>query len=435
MIVVGVLCVMTNGLTSVDPDGKIGRKGRSLGTVVGCFMAVSDRGAQQLVDFSRASHLIVPDEVPMLMVKHARGMGAHDAALYLVDYEQRLLVPAPMRGGRARDEVVIDSTLAGWAYRTLDIQDTVDEEGRTRMWVPVLDGVERLGVLELDWDPDHQPDREAAAALAGLVAEVVMAKQAYGDFFERIRRRQPMSIAAELAWNLLPPLTFGTDRLVISGVVAPVYELGGDSFDYSVDAETARISIFDAMGHGLEAGLLASVAMASCRRSRRAGEDLVGSAAAIDGAIAAQFGPDRFVTAVLAELELASGRLRWSVSGHPAPLLLRNGRMVKTLVSEVSLPLGIGGTVVIAEEMLEPADQVLFFTDGVIEARSADGEFFGVDRLVDMVSRTAASATPAPETMRRLMHAILGHQEGELQDDATIVVVEWRGPGSQLLEV
>ncbi len=96
-------------------------------------MAVSDRGAQQLVDFSRASHLIVPDEVPMLMVKHARGMGACDAALYLVDYEQRLLVPVPMRGGRNRDEVVIDSTLAGWAYRTLDIQDTVDEEGGTRM--------------------------------------------------------------------------------------------------------------------------------------------------------------------------------------------------------------------------------------------------------------------------------------------------------------
>jgi serine phosphatase RsbU (regulator of sigma subunit) len=99
-----------------------------------------------------------------------------------------------------------------------------------------------------------------------------------------------MSLAAELAWNLLPPLTFGTDRLVISGVLAPVYELGGDSFDYSVDAETAQIAIFDAMGHGLESGLLASVAMAACRNSRRAGEGLIGSAAAIDHAIAEQFG-------------------------------------------------------------------------------------------------------------------------------------------------
>ena len=61
-------------------------------------MAVSDRGAQQLADFSRTSHLTVPDDVPQLIVKHARGMGAHDAALYLVDYEQRMLVPVPVRG-------------------------------------------------------------------------------------------------------------------------------------------------------------------------------------------------------------------------------------------------------------------------------------------------------------------------------------------------
>jgi serine phosphatase RsbU (regulator of sigma subunit) len=297
----------------------------------------------------------------------------------------------------------------------------------------VLDGAERLGVLELAFAAE-EPDLDQVRVLAGLVAELVVTKQAYGDLFERVRRRQPMSVAAELAWRLLPPLTFGTDRLVISGVLAPAYNLGGDSFDYAVDAQTAHISVFDAMGHGLEAGLMASVAMAACRSSRRAGDDLIATAAVIDRAIAAQFGLDRFVTAVLAELDLGSGRLRWSVSGHPPPLLLRNGRIVKTLVGEVAPPLGVSGAVVATEEMLEPADQVLFFTDGVIEARSADGEFFGVDRLVDMVTRTSAAATPAPETMRRLLHAILEHQEGELQDDATIVVVEWRGPGSRLLE-
>ena len=159
-----------------------------------------------------------------------------------------VLVPVPNHHGETRGEVVIDTTLAGRCYRTLDIQQTTGDDGRGRMWVPVLDGVERLGVLEFDFDPDHAPNPYEVASFAGLVAEVVMAKQAYGDFFERVRRRRPMSIAAELAWRLLPPLTFGTDRLVISGVVAPVYELGGDSFDYAVDADAAHVSIFDAMG-------------------------------------------------------------------------------------------------------------------------------------------------------------------------------------------
>jgi len=397
-------------------------------------MAVGERGAQRIADLVQAMHLVVPDDLPALVIEHARGLGAEDAAVYLVDYEQRVLVPVPNPDGPCRDEVVIDSTLAGRCYRTLDIQQTTSDDGRLRIWAPVLDGVERLGVLELTF-VIGEPDIDDIRAFAGLIAEVVVTKQAYGDLFERVRRRQPMSVAAELAWNLLPPLTFGTDRLVISGVLAPAYNLGGDSFDYAVDAHTARMAVFDAMGHGLEAGLLASVAMAACRNSRRTGCDLVGSAGSIDRAIADQFGPERFVTAVLADLDLASGRLQWTVCGHPPPLLLRGSHIVKILQGEVGLPLGLGGAVTVVEEILEPGDQVLFFTDGVIEARASDGEFFGVERLVDMVSRTSAAATPAPETMRRLLHAILDHQEGELQDDATIVVAEWRGSGSRLLEV
>jgi hypothetical protein len=393
-------------------------------------MAVRDRGAHKVTDLVQASHLAVPDDVAALIVEHARGLGAEDAALYLVDYEQRVLAPVPNSDGPDREEVLIDATLAGWCYRTLEVQQTTGEDGRGRMWVPVLDGVERLGVLELAFGGE-EPDPDDVR----VIAEVVMTKRVYGDLFERVRRRQPMSVAAELAWRLLPPLTFGTDRVVISGLVAPVYQLGGDSFDYAVDARTARIAVFDAMGHGLEAGLLASVAMAASRSSRRAGADLMETAAAIDCAVATEFGLDRFVAAVLAELDLSLGRLRWSVSGHLPPLLLRNGRIVKTLVAKVTPPLGVSGSVVVSEEMLEPADQVLFFTDGVVEARSADGEFFGVERLVDMITRTSAAATPAPETMRRLLHAILEHQEGELQDDATIVMVEWRGPGSRLLEL
>ncbi|HTJ77035.1 MAG TPA: PP2C family protein-serine/threonine phosphatase [Acidimicrobiales bacterium] len=387
--------------------------------------------AARLVD---ASHLAVPDDVPTLLAEFGGSMGAQDVALYLVDYEQRVLVPVPGISGMERGEVVIDATLAGRCYRTLDIQQTAPDEDHRRLWVPVLDGVERLGVLELTFGA-VDPDMDEVRAFAGVVGELVVTKQAYGDLFERVRRRQPMSVASELAWQLLPPLTFGTDRLVISGVLAPVYDLGGDCFDYSVDARSARIALFDAMGHSLEAGLLASVAMAACRNSRREGADLAGSAEAIDRAIADQFGPDRFVTAVLADLELASGRLRWAVAGHPPPLLLRDGRIVKTLIGDVTPPLGIGGAVVVSEEMLEPADRVLFFTDGVVEARAADGEFFGVERLVDLVSRTSAAAMPAPETMRRLLHAILDHQEGALQDDATIVVVEWLGPASELLKV
>ncbi len=76
-----------------------------------------------------------------------------------------------------------------------------------------------------------------------------------------------------------------------------------------------------------------------------------------------------------------------------------------------------------AQESLEPGDRLLLYTDGVVEARSADREFFGAHRLVDLVARQAAAGQPAPETMRRLMHAILAHQAGQLRDDATTMLV------------
>ncbi len=177
---------------------------------VGSGMAVGDRAAQQIIGLLTASHLAVPDDVPLLIVEHAKDLGATDAGLYLVDYDQRTLMPVPHPKGEGREGVLIDTTLAGRCYRTLDMQQTTGERGEVRVWVPVLDGVERIGVLEFDFDEQDDINLDNLAAFAGLVAELVMAKQAYGDLFERVRRSKQMSVAAELAWNLLPPLTFGT---------------------------------------------------------------------------------------------------------------------------------------------------------------------------------------------------------------------------------
>jgi serine phosphatase RsbU (regulator of sigma subunit) len=301
-----------------------------------------------------------------------------------------------------------------------------------RLWVPVLDGLERLGVLELEFPAGEEraADQELHE-FAALVAEAVVVKSAYGDLFHKVRRRQPMSLAAEIAWNLQPPLTFGTDRVVISAVLAPAYDVGGDSFDYAVDATTARFAVFDAMGHGMDAGWLATVAIGAYRNSRRHDLDLPGTLAVIHTAIRAQFNGEQFVTAVLAELELSSGRLHWHCAGHPAPMLLRKGRVVKTLESGRGLPFGLDGTPDVAEEWLERGDRLLLFTDGVTDARSSDGEFFGLERLADLVGREDAAGHPAPETMRRLIHAILAHQAGDLRDDATTMLVEWQGGGAQ----
>ena len=78
---------------------------------------------------------------------------------------------------------------------------------------------------------------------------------------------------------------------------------------------------------------------------------------------------------------------------------------------------------------------MLLYTDGIVEARSPTGEFFSEERLADFVLHAAAAGDAAPETVRRLRRQVLAHQSDQLQDDASIVLPEWRtGRELRLLE-
>ena len=205
------------------------------------------------------------------------------------------------------------------------------------------------------------------------------------------------------------------------------------------------MSLFDAAGHDLAAGLIASVAIASSRTTRRSGGGLTDIAVRADHAIASQFGDSRFATALLCDLNIATGELAWIPCGHPPPLLIRGNKVIKELFRRPWPPLGIADTPSAAAsddddlsppvytEQLEPRDRILLYTDGVVESR-ARGSQFGLERLTDFIIRHSASGIPAPETLRRLNHAILDHQHGRLSDDATAVLIEWMpdAPGKQL---
>ena len=135
------------------------------------------------------------------------------------------------------------------------------------------------------------------------------------------------------------------------------------------------------------------------------------------------------MTAVLAELDVHTGRLRWISAGHPPPLLLRGGRLVKRLTILPRAPMGMrldSGSAEVGEESLEPGDMVLLYTDGLTEARRPGGELFTVERLGEFIERQAAAGQAAPETLRRLREAIIERREGSLHDDATALLVEWR---------
>ncbi len=178
----------------------------------------------------------------------------------------------------------------------------------------------------------------------------------------------------------------------------------------------------------MSAVVMAVVAINSLRNARREGLGLEAAYELTGRAITAQFGPSIFVTGQIASLALDSGELTWLNAGHPLPLLVRDGSFVGELTCQPSVPMGLGGAVAeVRTTPLQPGDRVLFYTDGVTETKTSDGEQFGVARLADLLVRATLDEVSPVETIRRLSSAIMEHKHDQLSDDATLLLVEFHG--------
>ena len=298
------------------------------------------REAEVLGALLEVSHRLHPDRLAEVVAREAAAFGLGDACIYVVDLDQRLLVPLRREGVPEREPLEVDATLAGRAFRTEQVLEggvddgdggaTVDatapgESGRRRLWVPILDGAERLGVLAVTLDGRDEALERACRHVASVVGELIVSKSAYGDGLLMARRTREMDLAAELRWAMLPPLSFTGERVGIACVLEPAYEVAGDSFDYAVNDGLLHLAVMDAMGHGLEASRMANLATGAYRLARRRGLDILATHQLMDEAVQDQFVDEGFVTAQLATLDTHDGRLQWLNAGHPQPLLLRGG--------------------------------------------------------------------------------------------------------------
>ncbi|WP_198681026.1 PP2C family protein-serine/threonine phosphatase [Lentzea terrae] len=370
------------------------------------------------------SHLATLERLPGLVEQRAAPVGLSEILILLADLREQSLVALHPDGKRT---LPVDASLAGRAFRDVALIATARDGGH-HFWIPLLDGTERIGVLGVAARSSDRSTVDCVRALASLVAFMLVSKRPHSDTYQMLVRSQPMAIAAEVVWPLMPPLTFATDNLVLTAVLEPAYEIGGDAIDYAIRGDVVHLSIFDAMGHDQSAGLTVALATATCRSHRRRGANLVDTSVAVDQVIGEQFGGRRFATGVLAELDYRTGTLHWVNRGHPPPLLIRQGRWLHQLQCRPAPPMGfqLPAAPVLCREHLEPGDRLLFYTDGIVEARDTRGRQFGLRRFADFVIRREADGCSAPETLRRLMRTVLDHQHGRLQDDASALLVEWQ---------
>ena len=361
-------------------------------------------------------------------------LGAEEVSFLISDFNGGALVRlSHNRGGggrRSRGADLAETVpLAGTPYesvvRTQRLQLHAGDEG-TRVLAPVTDRGDVIGVLEMLLPADPDADTvDYIAAAAHALGYVVIVNRRFTDLFEWGQRSQPFSLAAEIQRRLLPTsLTCEAGQFTVAGAVEPAGDVGGDTFDHSLDRNELHVSLTDAMGHEEDAALLASLLVGSLRNSRRSGATLAEQATRANSALLQHSRPDQFVTGQLLRVDLTAGTAAMVNAGHPRPLLLRGGR-VEGIGLVADPPFGIvpGIGYRVQPVTLLPGDRLVFVTDGVLERNAATADVIGlVTATVDLHPR---------EVVQEITRAVLRAVDGKLRDDATALCLDWYGGGER----
>lgn len=282
--------------------------------------------------------------------------------------------------------------------------------------------------IELTQSPEMQVlSREINAMVGGLQ--------------DRVRLRQSLAVAMEVQQNLLPSKTPDVRGIDVAGHSTYCDETGGDYYDYleitGLNERALAVVIGDVMGHGVAAAMLMANARGILRSQVQQAQKLGGLLVHLNELLVPDTGGKRFMTMLLMVVDAERKLLRWASAGHDPPFAYDPQKDSFLDLDGGGLPLGIAaGEQYVEEPAIHLSDGCIIVTatDGVWEARNAEGEMFGRDRVRQCVRRHAS--LDAQGIADCILHE-LSQYIGELEhdDDVTFVVIRVgdhgkAGPGS-----
>jgi serine phosphatase RsbU (regulator of sigma subunit) len=266
--------------------------------------------------------------------------------------------------------------------------------------------------------------------LARLGADIErLRRQLNTEVLDAVKAReaveQSASVLLSLRSQLEPDVEALPDEWTAAGQVEPAEGVvAGDCYDLvRMSASQLGLVVVDISGHGAVPGVLAlrcrELLRAALRNGLDPGESVHWAYDQLD-----DLGDETFLSAFVAVADLATGGLRYANAGHPPPIVCAADVVVE-LPPSGPIVGPLDGRWQTAYTRLAAGDTLAVYTDGLIEVRRDDGEEFGVERLVDVVGRSASEEADA--IVKRALDEIAGFAPERLRDDATIVLL-CRGP-------
>jgi len=302
----------------------------------------------------------------------------------------------------------------------------VTPAGVTRLRLPLTVWGERLGVLVVETAAAGGTPVDQLAAVADDLAVALRAADSATDRFRQVRRRERLTMAAELQWDLLPGRSLGDDRFQVAGQLEPAYAVCGDHFDWAVTADRLTITVLNGFGDGLAAALLSSTAVNAMRNARRSGAGIVEQAELASDAIYSGHGGAAHVATLLLEIDLVDGVVEAVDAGSPHALIAHASE-IRAVSMEQQLPLGMFGETQYETQRfrLERGDRLLVVSDGVHAAVPGGRAPYGESGLPGALRRTRLQ--PATEAVGTVMRGLRDYHAGtDPTDDAVTVCLDWR---------
>jgi serine phosphatase RsbU (regulator of sigma subunit) len=296
-----------------------------------------------------------------------------------------------------------------------------------RAYLPLSVWGERLGVLVVETSlPSGTRLIEDLTVVADEFAITLRAAHLATDRYRRVIRRERLTMAAELQWELLPGRSLGDDRFLVAGQLEPAYAVYGDHFDWTLSGDRLTLTVLNGAGDGLDAALLTAVAVNAMRNARRSGANIVEQAELASDAIHARYGGAAHAATLLLEIDLVGGHVEAVDAGSPRAVVARE-REIHAVTLEQQLPLGMFSETRYETQRfrLEPADRLLVVSDGVHAATPGGRAPYGESALPTALRRTRLQ--PATEAVGTVMRGLRDYHAGvDPDDDAVTVCLDWR---------
>jgi serine phosphatase RsbU (regulator of sigma subunit) len=404
---------------------------------VGNFLQAMDRVGQALLAYRPL------DELFQFAVGLTNDVLKADRTAILLrkgDSDELETMAVSTSGRTAGEEIVLSRSIARMAVGQRQAILTSDAQSDTRfkeqqsvirqrihsaMCAPLWHDGEVLGLLYVDNVAAPVPFEEGDLRLLTFIAHLTAVKIRETESHEaRQRQEEELKRAAALQQALLPGEPRRVGCIDIAGRNVPSLDVGGDYFDY-VEGEGGRlvVGLGDVAGKGMPAALLMTHLAASVRAQVETERPLGEVMRRLNRSIHQNVRGERFITLVLAEVDTGTGSLTYINGGHNPPFLVRSRGAVEPL-TEGGLLLGIMPEAEYASGTLtmDPGDLLVFYSDGVTEARNLAEEEYGEDRLLQFL-RGAASRRPE-ELVEALIQDVRDFmRRPKPTDDVTVVMM------------